>query len=491
MNKLIASFISLFLISAAHAQVTFSVNKPAYQTGETITATWAGRTGGFTRDWIAVYPRGITPSGSPGSTIWNYLSGTKTRPASAIAAGSINFTNPNLANGNWTAFFLANDGYSILGRMDFSVTASGSSRTLTSFTLNKTDYRVGETLSASWTGLSSPAGSDWIGIYPRNMSGVPDGSPISTIWYYLNNTRTATTGAASGTVNFTNPGLPAGEWRAYFLLNDGYLSLGTVDFTVFIPSILAFGADHQFIDDSPVITLSWALNPSATVQSLTINDGAATTSVLGQDTLDVTPSSNTTYTLALNGTTTATAQVFKNASQSAAFALNSDVTETANGITVSWDDSTVTSDTWVGIYKMGDTPGPVESTQWNYVNGTKVALGAFPTGSLSFGSLPAGEYFAMLFGNSGFDLVRQGPLKFSVANGPFKPLAVTRSEMDAGDFRIDWDSKPTKKYDLEVSTDMITWTALKRDWKAVSTSSTLYASPTPGTPGEFYRLREK
>jgi len=82
----------------------------------------------------------------------------------------------------------------------------------------------------------------------------------------------------------------------------------------------------------------------------------------------------------------------------------------------------------------------------------------------------------------------------SLVHRPYQaeqPLAVIRFEMDAGDFRIDWDSKPTKKYDLEVSTDMVTWTALKRDWKAISTSSTLYASPTPGTPGEFYRLREK
>jgi hypothetical protein len=290
-------------------------------------------------------------------------------------------------------------------------------------------------------------------------------------------------------VTFTNPGLPVGQWRAYFLLNDGYQFLSTMDFEVSLPSILAFGADHAFIDDSPVITLSWALNNTTPVTSLTISDGTLVTNVLGSEILDVTPLMNTTYTLTVNGTDTAKATVFKNAAQSPGFSLDSLIAATTDGVDVSWNGVTGAANSWVGIYRAGETPGPFPAVQWNFLNGTKTAGGSHPVGILSFNP-PPGEYFAVLFGNSGHDLVERGPIRFTVAEGPFKPLAITSSGFDGGDFRVEWDSVPTKRYDLEVSENLVHWTAVKRNWMAESNRSTLFAAPLQNGSG-YYRIREK
>jgi len=59
---------------------------------------------------------------------------------------------------------------------------------------------------------------------------------------------------------------------------------------------------------------------------------------------------------------------------------------------------------WVGIYKKGDTPGPVASTDWFYLNRSRTA----PTSPISTGSLlfttnfAVGEWFAVFLANDGY-----------------------------------------------------------------------------------------
>ncbi len=52
---------------------------------------------------------------------------------------------------------------------------------------------------------------------------------------------------------------------------------------------------------------------------------------------------------------------------------------------------------WVGIYKIGDTPGSVNSTLWSYVNSSSLT-----SGSLSFQLNTAGEYYAAFFSSDGY-----------------------------------------------------------------------------------------
>ncbi|HEY0248040.1 MAG TPA: InlB B-repeat-containing protein [Gryllotalpicola sp.] len=68
-------------------------------------------------NWIGLYSTagGNTP-GQGGSTYWNYTnSGTQTAGATAVATGSMSFSTAGWPIGTYTAYFLYNDGYTLIG----------------------------------------------------------------------------------------------------------------------------------------------------------------------------------------------------------------------------------------------------------------------------------------------------------------------------------------------------------------------------------------
>lgn len=67
------------------------------------------------------------------------------------------------------------------------------------------------------------------------------------------------------------------------------------------------------------------------------------------------------------------------------------------GFTVVYENGAGNARDWVGIYRKGDTPGPVAATAWKYVSS-----GSLKNGSLSFGGLSGGEYFAAFLYNDGY-----------------------------------------------------------------------------------------
>lgn len=108
---------------AAQAAPAISVNKTTYAPSEPITVTFSGGPGN-SKDWIGIYPASVTPSGNPVSIAWNYTHGTKDNIASnMLTSGSMTF-NLNLAEGQYRAWFLANDGYgSLVTPASFTVAA--------------------------------------------------------------------------------------------------------------------------------------------------------------------------------------------------------------------------------------------------------------------------------------------------------------------------------------------------------------------------------
>ena len=106
---------------------------------------------------------------------------------------------------------------------------------LAGFELNKSQFQVGESIQASWT--DSPGNTlDWVGIYSNPGNGPVDGAFVgaSTIWLYTSGTQTAgAEGFVDGSVTFGSPGLEAGNYIAFFLENDGYVSIeDPVPFTI-------------------------------------------------------------------------------------------------------------------------------------------------------------------------------------------------------------------------------------------------------------------
>jgi hypothetical protein len=128
-------------ISSLLAQATFQLDKTSYAPGETIVSSWTGSTN--TKDWIGIYPRGIVPDGNPVSTSWGYVTG---------ASGSRNFTTPTpIGVGEWTAWFLANDGYGVMpgsAPVDFAVVNPNPQ--ITGFT-SSTNFAGGAPVTLSWT----------------------------------------------------------------------------------------------------------------------------------------------------------------------------------------------------------------------------------------------------------------------------------------------------------------------------------------------------
>ena len=467
------------LVHGASAQISFQLDQSSYVSGDVITASWSGRTGGSATDWIGIYPRGVVPDGNPASTDWLYVSGSRSSDV-PLESGSVTFDSSPLGAGEWSAFLLADDGYSVLAQYDFIVVDGGDGRLLEAFSLSKSVYLEGESITASWSGLTEPDSLDWIGVYPR---GVAPGSVASTIWQYVPDA------SDSGSLVFNNPGLGLGEWSAFFLIEDGYQSLASVDFSVANPPILGFGADHQFIDDSPIVTLSWVINPGETVTSLTIDDGTTTTDVLGLDTLDVQPDATTTYTLTLNGGETATTTVFGSQSSSPDFAASASVGSSDDSLEISWSGVSANPDSWIGIYSEGDQPGPDAAAAWNYLNGTKSPGGSHPTGKLNF-DLPPGEYFAILFSANGYS-VEQGPIRLIVVDGEVEPLAVESFVLDQGDYRLRWHSLPGALYDIEVSSDLVEWNPYIPGFRAqATTSSAFIRADKPGNT-YFYQVIER
>ena len=311
----------------------------------------------------------------------------------------------------------------------FFIGAAGMGLAQTTFTLDQAVYAPGQDIVSSWTGGPGSA-TDWVGIYPRGT--VPDGDPGSTIWLYVNGTQTATSGLVDGSLTFASPGLPAGEWSAHFLANNGYTPITTeVDFEVADVTIIqSFGPDHQFIDEGLPITLNWSVTDvDPPVTSLTLDDGSGPIDVLGQFSIEVSPVSNREYVLELNNDQRAVAKIFKDAGNTAAFSLNAIELQSGESLTVSWAGATANPDSWVGVYRAGDTPDTGSSTAWNYLNGSQTAGGNVPDGEMSF-SLADGSYYACLFLDNGH-IIEQGPIRFMVGDGtPATGDAITEWHMN-------------------------------------------------------------
>ncbi|MGC4013598.1 MAG: putative Ig domain-containing protein [Luteolibacter sp.] len=223
---------ALWILPAFSQAITFGLDKTTYASSDNITATWtrtAGDTPQAAKDWIGIYTPTQVPSGSSPSQRWFYLNGTKTAPGAAVQSGSITFTSPALAAGNYVARFLSNDGYTELApAVSFTVLPAPPT-----FSLSKASYAYGENITATFgraTGNTTTT-KDWIAIYRSTQT---PGTDYSLLWYYLNGSRTApSTAVQNGSVTFSSPTLAAGSYVAHFYANDGYTDIATaVPFTI-------------------------------------------------------------------------------------------------------------------------------------------------------------------------------------------------------------------------------------------------------------------
>jgi len=91
----------------------------------------------------------------------------------------------------------------------------------------------------AFTGAPGNDKEDWIAIYPYTADGPTAPTPGSLMWQFIGGSHTASTSPASGsvTINASAAGadswpLPVGSYIAYYLLDDGYTSVASIDFNI-------------------------------------------------------------------------------------------------------------------------------------------------------------------------------------------------------------------------------------------------------------------
>lgn len=102
------------------------VGKRAYLPAEAISVTFTNGPANA-KDWVGIYPAGVTPDGDPGSTIWIYADGTSGGVA-GVAAGTVTFAGGLSAPGNYVAYLLRDDGYEVIASESFTVAAPTTSK---------------------------------------------------------------------------------------------------------------------------------------------------------------------------------------------------------------------------------------------------------------------------------------------------------------------------------------------------------------------------
>jgi hypothetical protein len=123
------------------------------------------------------------------------------------------------------------------------------------------NYFPGEAISVSFAG--GPGNSkDWIGVYPEGVTPGSPGSTGSTIWNYVNGTRTAGAGLREGSMTFGSGLNLAGVWTAYLLVNDGYTVVTNVSFNVIEPTAPAVRPSANRYAPGEAITVGFTNGPA-------------------------------------------------------------------------------------------------------------------------------------------------------------------------------------------------------------------------------------
>lgn len=107
--------------------------------GSAITVNY---TGTANNDWIGIYKSGTTPGSSAPSIGWKYTKDTA-QPNGTVSFTASDFNNKDLEPGSYDAILMENDGYGILGKVTFTITAPAPEETATKVEYNRTASRKG------------------------------------------------------------------------------------------------------------------------------------------------------------------------------------------------------------------------------------------------------------------------------------------------------------------------------------------------------------
>jgi endonuclease/exonuclease/phosphatase family metal-dependent hydrolase len=232
---------SLALAGGTYAAPAISLNKTRYEPGENISVNFSGGPGN-SKDWVGIYPTGITPSGNPVSLLWFYTNGTKTS-GGTLATGTVTFTNPTLGVGSYGVYFLGNDSYGILAGPVTLTIANNTPSTWTTSSIRLRHAVTGTAYSGKISAFATPAtirtfakvdGPSWLSVSPTGIiSGTPGAADAGTQTARIR--LSGAVGVAPAEIPLTLEVFPAGQehvsrlkvmsynvWKEWSQVKDGF-----------------------------------------------------------------------------------------------------------------------------------------------------------------------------------------------------------------------------------------------------------------------------
>jgi hypothetical protein len=376
---------------------TVTASPSTVTAGNAVTATWSNIDTPTASDWVGLYPSGSTPDS--GLVAWAYTGGTP--------AGSLNLAVPtgSAPGATYELRLFTNNSYERLATSaPFSVVASSVAVSASPSSVNP-----GAPVTATYSGISAPTGTDWVGLY--DSSSAPE--PALLGWAYTN-------GTAAGSVQlFVPPNASlGGTYELRLFTANSYTRLATsAPFSV-VASTATVAASPATVAPGAPVTASYAgigapsatdwvglydsssaSNPALLAWGYT-NGGAA-----GSVQLFV-PSGaalGNTYELRLftnnSYTRLATSTPFTVALSNAAISASPSSVSAGSPVTATWSGiAGPTATDWVGLYASSSAPDPA-IVAWAYTGGAA-------SGSLNLtvpaGSPPGTSYELRLYANNSY-----------------------------------------------------------------------------------------
>jgi hypothetical protein len=299
---------------------------------------------------------------------------------------------------------------------------------------------------------------DWIGIYQKGQT--PGSSTASTLWNYLNGTRTApTTPIANGSLNFPSASLTAGnrEWYAAFFSNDSYTEVAPrVPF--FVGTTPSLTPSKETYNVGETVRINFATAPATSTAPRNVDwigiyrVGQIPGAVGSVQWSYVTSASGfRDFANLAKGYYYATYMVndgYFEISPIALFSVGTEISSCAMPRTalahgedfdVNFSDGPGTPKDYIGIFRQGEEPGEGDLIAYLYVGGLSAGAVRFVE------DIAPGDYYAALFINDSYTAVSPR-VNFTVAAAPDHSLRDL--SVDGESIRMAFSSEAGKSYRL-------------------------------------------
>ena len=373
-------------LTVAAAPAMLEVGPTSASSGSPILIGWNGIPSPNATDWLGLYPAGAPHSGYVGS---RYTTGTGSGRATLVVP-------PMLAPGAYELRLFANSSFNMLALAAFTVVASSPT-----VVAEPGATTAGSTFLITWSGITSPSGTDWLALYPAGGAN----SAYMTSRY--------TTGTASGRATMVIPYLATpGQYELRLFASSSFNMLALSTIVVAASGVTIYG-EPPSLQPTATVLVNWSgitspsagdwigLYPAGAAHSGYLGSRYTTGTAAGLATLvvpmGVAPGAyelrlfaNSSFTLLAIGTLTITAT-------SPLITVPSPVTA-GTSQQVSWSGIASPSPTdWIGLYAAGAPHSSYLASA--YTNGTS-------SGNVTF-QVPAapGSYEFRLFANSSFTVL--------------------------------------------------------------------------------------